>query len=310
MADNLQNPFDQEDSSINTSAFGDASMQPIDAEASGGTVAWFLLGIAALGCGLFFAVAILFFRPNLQAAYNEYFPSPTVTSSPTFTPSPTATPTPTQTPTPTPNMTAQAYEATAIAIPAADDAWQVIIADTFENNDEQWYTGTDDSEYTKITFAVEDGVYRWEALAYQGFVQRVSATDTALGDFYLAVDVAQPQPSELANYGLYFRETEAGDYYYFSIDDSGQYNFWLYQNGEWLELIPDVYTDAIRPGEMNQIAVLAEGSRFIFFINGAYIMEYEDTSIPQGAAGMIIELSEADASTVIDFDNLILKEPR
>src|SRR5262245_12323577 len=88
---------------MDNNSFEDTSMQPLEDDGSGRKLAWFLLGIAALGCSLLFAVAFLYFQPNTQALVDQYFPSATATR--TATPRPTATSTPSPTLTPTRTLT-------------------------------------------------------------------------------------------------------------------------------------------------------------------------------------------------------------
>src|SRR5262245_37948833 len=118
-------------------SFDNTSMQPVEEDSSGRNLVWFLLGVAGLGCGLLFALALLFFRPDAQALIDQYFPSPTSTT--------TGTPTPTR----TPNLIAtqrviQSTE-TAQAIQTTDaDAsgnWDILLLDDFDSDNKKWNTG-------------------------------------------------------------------------------------------------------------------------------------------------------------------------
>ncbi len=306
MTKDIQNPFDNEDSGITTSAFDASTMQPIDSDASGKSVAWFLMGIGAVGCCALFIVAFVFFKPDVQSLADTYFPSPTVTPSPTLTPTPTITPSPTLPSTPTPNMTAQAYESTAVA---AERTWTQLVAENFDTNQADWYTGSDEDELNKITYKVENGKYIWDAVAVQGFVQRMEANPLSVGDFYFSVETYQSITSTSAAYGVYFRENNAGDYYYFSINDNGEYSFWLYNN-DWTELISNTYTPAIQTGETNKIAILAEGDRFVFFINDLYVTEFQDATLDKGGTGLALEIGTEGEQSVVEFDNVLLLTPK
>src|SRR6185295_15467718 len=106
-------PLDEDTPIDSTPAFDNSSMGFIEEDHSGRTFIWMLLGVAAIGCGLLFAAALFFFKPDAQSLVDKYFPSPTATFTRTPTVTPTLTPTSTLPPTPTLNMTATAAAAQA-----------------------------------------------------------------------------------------------------------------------------------------------------------------------------------------------------
>jgi len=285
----------------------DTTSQPLEEDGSGQRLVWLLLGIAALGCGLLFALAFLFFRPDAQTLVDQYFPSPTSTA--TRTPIPTATPTktPTNTPTATPNMTARAFETTAAS---AADEWNEFVSETFDTNKSDWYVGTDDDQYAKVTYDVKNGKYIWDATAHQGFVQRVWVSPIAVKNFYFSVEVNRPGSTTLASQGFSFREDGTGNYYFFSIRSGAYFNFWLQNAGEWIELIKPTKSSALRPDGANKISILAEADHFIFFINDQYVADIHDDTLDRGKVGLVIEISDADINAVFEFDNILLKLPK
>src|SRR6185369_17463263 len=95
--DEFSNPFDKDKSFKSSSAFDDGSMRPIEDDTSGRTFIWLILGVAAIGCGVLFAAALFFFKPNVQTLVGQYFPSATATFTNTPTVTPSATPSPTVT---------------------------------------------------------------------------------------------------------------------------------------------------------------------------------------------------------------------
>lgn len=269
-----------------------------------------ILAIAVAGfCGAFLA-AFLMFQPDQLSLIKQYFPSPTATptsaptQTPTITPTPTPTPTSTHTPTPTPNMTAQAYEATAVH---AADKWTGLVSETFDTKNDAWYTGIDDDEFAKIIYEVKDGKYIWDATSHKGFVQRMRVDAASIGDFYFSLEAAQPGFTTAADYGIIFRENSSHSYYYFNVNNKGQYSFWLYQNEEWQGLINATQSPAILPHEANKISVIAEGGHFIFFINDQYVADIHNDALDKGRVGMGIEISDPDLNIVFKFDNIMLK---
>lgn len=271
---------------------------PMDEDAgSGRAFVWLILGVAAMGCGLLIAGALFFFRADAQGLYDQYFPSPTATS--TNTPRPTAT----MTPTPTPNMTAQAYEGTAIH---AAHKWTSIVAETFESNSNQWYVDEEDDEYALKSYEIRDGIYIWEATAHQGFVQRIRANKLGVEDFYLSVEIAQPESLANVDYGFYFREDDDNNYYYFGTNNDGEFSLWLYMDAEWTQLIENTTSTAFARGEANKVSMIAEGDHFIFFVNDVFAAEFFDSTLTSGATGLAIEISEPGLHATFEFDNLIV----
>ena len=179
-------------------------------------------------------------------------------------------------------MTAQAYEATAVYV---SEQWNEILAETFDTNEYDWYVDTDDDEYAKIIYQVKDGKYIWDATAHQGFIQRMRVTPDAFDDFYFALEATQLDSTTAADYGIIFREDTANNYYYFGINNNREYSLWLYNQSEWIALIEDTLSEAILPRESNKLAVMAEGERFVFFINDQYVTEILMTRSPKGRLG-------------------------
>ncbi|MCC6568748.1 MAG: DUF1080 domain-containing protein [Anaerolineales bacterium] len=306
----ISNPSDDGKKNFQSSDVSEG-MSPLDeGESSGSSLAWLMLGVAAMGCGLLVAASLFFFRADAQELYDQYFPSPTATSTntpiPTATTSPTPTlkPTPTLTPTPTPNLMAQAYEGTAVFVA---DAWMNLITESFDNNQFGWHVGTDDDDYALTSFTVRDGKYIWEATAHQGFLQRIRASVSPIKDFYFSVEITQPESVADVDYGIYFREDKDDNYYYFGIDNNGKYGLWLYNNAEWTQLVKEKLSPAFKQGETNKVSMIADGNHFIFFINDEFAAEYFDETLAAGRVGMAIEISQPDLHAIFEFDNLIVK---
>lgn len=315
--DEFSNPFDQDTQFKSSSAFDDASMSPIEDDHSGRTFVWLLLGVAAIGCGVLFAAAFFFFKPDAQALVDKYFPSPTATVTRTPTVTPSATPSPTLTATPTLNMTA-----TAAALQATDTAMayqtvaanaassgRVIFKDTFDSNKNNWQIKQTDDDYALTTYEIADGMYTWDMTAHQPVISWITTSPKSLTDFYLSVEIKQASGPDSADYGVVFREDADSNFYYFGINEQGQYALYLYNEG-WSTLVDWTQSDLIQPGEFNKITLIAEGSHFIFFINGQYLTDITDDSIRSGTAALAVELAEENDQAVFQFDNFELSTPK
>jgi hypothetical protein len=260
-------------------------------------IIWAALGLIAMCLGVSFVAAIYYFQPDAKSLISQYFPS--------STPPPTSTPAPTA----TPNWTATAQIQDALS--AAEDAtnnWELVLADTFDNNDNIWLAESSDDEYALINYEIVDGKYRWDATAHQSFIGWARSNTDPLTDFYLSVEITQVDAPDTADYGVLFREDEDSNFYYFAISEQGLYAFYIYFEG-WDTLIDWTKTPLIIPGTSNRITVIGEGSHFTFFINDQYLTDFTDDQIPEGLTSLAVELSDEGDQAVFEFDNFELRIP-
>jgi len=68
-----------------------------------------------------------------------------------------------------------------------------------------------------------------------------------------------------------------------------------------------ILAKGIHTGEYNRLEIVAEGTRFHFYINGASAGYYDDDAIPLGRTGLFVENGTA-AEAVVDFDNFELRK--
>jgi hypothetical protein len=307
-----------EDPSIEPTPMIDQSnLNPIEDDNSGRSLVWLILGIVVLGCGAVFVAAFLFFQPDTKSLMNRYFPSPTATFTQTPTSTPTNTPSPTLTSTPTPNMTttaaalqatdtAMAYQATATNVAGT---WRTLVKDTFDSNKNKWQIKPSDDAYALTNYEITNGKYTWDTTAHKAFIGWVTANTKSVSDFYLSADVKQPSGPDSADYGLIFREDTNSNFYYFGINEKGQYALYLY-NKNWSTLLDLTQSELIHPGQANRLTVLGEGSHFVFFINDQYLTELTDDTIKSGTTAFAIELANANDHAIFEFDNFELRVPK
>lgn len=217
-------------------------------------------------------------------------------------PSPTVSAIPTEIPTPTPRPTN-----TPAAIVAAPVDWALAFSDDFNDNAHEWVVGSYADAWGTMTRVITDGLYTWEMTAVQSVGRWCMPEITPTTDFYLTVDARRVSGPLDASYGLVFRHNN-GNYYLFSIRDDGFFNFNLWYGFTWSAVIDWTGTLAIRPGEINQLAVLAEGTRFTFSINGEQVAEAEDAQLAEGEAGLsALLITPGDA--VFTFERFRLYAP-
>jgi hypothetical protein len=185
--------------------------------------------------------------------------------------------------------------------------WPVILSDTFDNNANEWVLGQQTGQYADASFAIANGIFRWEITSHQGFVWWNHPTISRVTDFHLAVDCTQTSGPAGAYMGLMMRLNDNGDYYLFSLQNTGDYSFDVYFNGQWLSLIDWTPSPAIQVDEANHMEVIAEGTRFSLFVNGYWLADYEDQTIPSGYCGLLVGMDDVDVSAAWEFNNFELR---
>lgn len=300
----ISNPFDEDDRKNQQPSFHSSDMSPLDADTGSRSLAWMILGVTALGCGLLFAIPLFFFRPELQAMYNQYNPSPTAT----VTATPSATPTPNLTATQRVVQITGTARAIESLVEIAGSEWRVLLSDSFDPVTSVWPTGTDDDEYATIIRSEADQAYQWEAASKQGFISWISANDIPLGDFLFSIEAHRISGSESSDYGAVFREDAYGNFYYMGVAKDGFFVS-VYYEDEWSDVVDFTYSSAINAGEKNKITVIARGSHFIFLINDIIVAEAADDRIPKGTTALAIQIYDPGLEATIAFDNFELRAP-
>jgi len=205
----------------------------------------------------------------------------------------------------------QATMTAAEALRSAAIAWPVLIFDSFDDNANNWREEEiDDDEFASISWNVQDGQYIWQTTAKQGFVWRVWPDMSSLANFYISVDVQRTAGSENAQYGIIFRNSEEqNSYYYFEVHETQEFGVYVYDGTSWDTLLSLAPSTAILPGQVNQLEVIGQGDRFLFFINHIYVGEVFDSTLTAGEAGLAIGLPNAGENAVIVFDNFEVTSP-
>jgi len=225
----------------------------------------------------------------------------------TTTPTPTITPTVTETPTPTRTYTPSK---TPTARPTAMEVdWPVIFSDSFTDNRNGWLIGNFHDEFAKGTVSISGGKYQFALAAEQGVYYWSAPSLGALTDFFIAVDVRKTSGYTDAHYGLIFRVGDRGGYFFTVDSDEKQYQVDLVLGADWSTLEEPSASAKINYDGTNRIAVLAEGSRFIFYINGAEVFSVVDSSLSRGIVGVGIMQFTIGETVNIEFDDYEVRAP-
>lgn len=188
--------------------------------------------------------------------------------------------------------------------------WRLLLSDSYDEDLNDWSTGSDeDPELGSISWVIEDGKYRWQGLATNGFVWWVIPDIESVSDFYLSVSARQEAQPEVGEYGLVFRQSGDVDYYLFEISDLGLYSLYLHTDSGWESLIDWTAHPSINPGAINRLAVIATGEHFDLFINDTFVAEYSDDRLPEGKAGLLVGLSNPGDAANWEFDDFEFRAP-
>jgi hypothetical protein len=191
----------------------------------------------------------------------------------------------------------------------APQHWSVILCDTFGTNVNDWYTGDYEGDLVTGEKLITGGRYQWDASALDGVIWWGIPDIPSVADVYLTVEARRVEGVEDGQYGVIFRRADSDNYGLFKIEDSQTWKFSLRYEGEWHTVIDWTRSAAIRPGEVNRLTVLAEGTHYTFYINDQYVGEANDDRLDQGEAGVAIELLDADDTAVFEFDNFEVRAP-
>ncbi|MDF1513811.1 MAG: protein kinase [Anaerolineae bacterium] len=181
-----------------------------------------------------------------------------------------------------------------------------VISDAFDSNTNDWPLSDSQDEWGTIVREIVQGLYIWRIGAEQD-VGRWCLPDvnSYATDFRISVDVKrQNGPLNIA-YGLILRHDE-GRYYVFNVRDDGYYRFSLWQGFEWVTIVDWTEIQAVQSGETNHLEVVAQGSKFEFFVNGAYVGEAENAEIAGGDHGLSAIVLAHPEIAVLEFDNFTL----
>jgi hypothetical protein len=131
----------------------------------------------------------------------------------------------------------------------------------------------------------------------------------SVSDFYLTAEARRVSGVEDGQYGVILRRADRDNYGLFKIEDSQYFKFSVRYEGEWETVIDWTEASAIRPGEVNRLTVIAEGSHFTFYINDEYVGEADDDRLTRGQSGLAIELLDAGDAATFEFDNFEVRAP-
>lgn len=110
-----------------------------------------------------------------------------------------------------------------------------------------------------------------------------------VGDAVTTVSVKQTSGPITYFYGLVIRRLSKGNYYEFQIDANGKWRFGKVVNGTSTDIVALTPSATIKTGlnQVNTLSVQAQGSHFVFSINGTQVGSADDSTFTRGDTGLI-----------------------
>ena len=109
----------------------------------------------------------------------------------------------------------------------------------------------------------------------------------------LEVDASIDDPDLPGQVGVFFRKVDDANYYYFAIEQGGNFGLWKKVDDAWSTLIDWTPASAIASDAVNRLGVWAEGSTIALFVNDLPLAQVTDETFASGviavAAGTFAE---------------------
>lgn len=190
-----------------------------------------------------------------------------------------------------------------------EDSGNILFQDDFGMDTGNWFLETDSQAQASITSA---GQLELNILA-PNLIAWAELQEPTFSDFVLEVDAIQLGGPDNNSYGIIIRMKDAMAYYRFDISGDGYYAFvrrdkqdggsWTWITEDWLD------SSAIHQGAgTNQIKIVAQGSHFMFYVNGQLVAEADDSTYRSGTIGLNAG-SFHEPGVKVAFDNLVITRP-
>jgi hypothetical protein len=172
-----------------------------------------------------------------------------------------------------------------------------------------WQAAFDDAEGWILSsdavadVAITDGMLRIEI--YQPGQLAWATSERTWRDFRAHVEATQMAGPLDNEYGILVRMDDDRAFYAFSVSGDGYVRAARFEEGAWSVLGQDwTPSSAINQGEAtNALEVVADGSQFVFRVNGESVIQVDDESLETGALGLYAG-AFAESGVVVAFDHL------
>ncbi|MFZ5856271.1 MAG: hypothetical protein ACOYZ6_05515 [Chloroflexota bacterium] len=188
--------------------------------------------------------------------------------------------------------------------------WQLLLADDFNDNSNEWASMVPDTEAGSISSKVENGVLD-VTLRSKDQVARNTVFQskvTHLMDFYISFEAEQKELGNDAYFGLEFRTINLQGYVFMIDQKHSQYSL-AFTDAGWHPIIDFTTSTAINSDKPNKIGLLLNGATITMFINDQEIAKISDSRSAWGTFGFTVGSFNPNEMTNITFDNLQIYGP-
>jgi hypothetical protein len=188
--------------------------------------------------------------------------------------------------------------------------WPIIICDAFDDNDDGWYEGFDDSELGTVEVAVQDGKYVIDvaAKAHSSYTSGVINWFgiAEVENFVASIDGRITSKNRGISWGFNFWGN-GNNFYSFTIGKEGQYFLDILEDGEWTRVMNLKTNKAIKwDDSVNNLTIIAEDGTLTFYVNGTRIDTYKSEEQFGNELSLFINVDEG-ANAKYQFDNAVVK---
>lgn len=177
----------------------------------------------------------------------------------------------------------------------ATRAGDPLFSDRFRRDEGIWLTG----EFENMAAEVRSGGLHLTVTAPQ--LVGWSSADVEAGDFLLEVDASIDDASMPGQVGVFFRKVDDGNYYYFAVEQGGNFGLWKKVDNAWSTLIDWTPASALTTDGVNRLGVWAEGSTIALFANDTPLAQVSDGSFATGVIAVAAgTFADPNLSAVFD----------
>ncbi len=242
--------------------------------------------------------------------------SPTEPPAPTRTKAPTLTPTTADTPTPEIDYTATAVESTQVAqntLVTTQGNWPVVLQEKFANDKLKWVVGKSSDNLAIEDATIAANKYTWQVTTKKSMGSFSFPDMAEQTDMFVSLDMQISTDSQNTSdqAGIIFRRSATDkSFYFFGVNPLGTYSLTLYDGTQWNDLISVTQTDALKPKQVNHIAVSAQGNQILLVINNNVVDNFEDAQLSSGTAGLGVNMPAPGETATIIFTNFYVRAPK
>jgi hypothetical protein len=145
----------------------------------------------------------------------------------------------------------------------------VVLHERFQDNARGWWVG--DEEHGRAS--VEKGRLRLERRKPNGWASWISARIHQEDDYRLEATLRIVEDQDDFGCGLWFGARDGENGFVFEVGALGQYRFFHYAAGQWVDETGWQKSEHVRPGlgAKNALSVRKQGRRWLLYVNGQYV---------------------------------------